>query len=77
MEICDLCGKKEKYENCVWYSDEQFNLCKKHTREWVKEHKPYVDKHKHIKPITKEFTKMCKEEEKLFKIWFNDKKKVI
>ncbi len=71
---CDLCGKEEKYDNCVWYSEEPFNLCKKHHREWLKEHKPYINSHKHIKPQTKEYKKMCKEEERLFKKWFEEQK---
>jgi len=75
MEKCDLCGKEEEYDNCVWYFDEQFNLCKKHYKEWSKEHKPYVDSHKHIIPQTKKYHKMCEEEEMLFKKWFRLKEK--
>jgi len=75
MEKCDLCGKEEKLGNCIWYFDEPVNLCKKHYREWFKEHKPYIHSHKHIKPLTKEYLKMCKEEEKLFKNWFEEKLK--
>ncbi len=77
MEICDLCGKKEEYDNCVWYFDEQFNLCKKHHREWLKEHKPYIKLHRKEKPMTKAHSKMCEEEENLFKEWFKEKQEIL
>ena len=36
--------------------------------------KTYIELHKKVKPQTKEHSKMCKEEEKLFKEWFAIKK---
>ncbi len=75
MEKCDLCGKKEEYDNYIGYHKEEFNLCKKHIREWNKEHKSYREEHKHINPCTKEWEKMCAEEEKLFIDWFEEQKK--
>jgi len=73
-EKCDLCGKKEEYDYPVMYFDEDYNLCKKHHRQWLKYHKPYINSHKHIKPTTKAWSKMCEEEEKLFKKWFEEQK---
>ena len=59
-----------EYENPVYYSEEEFNLCRTHHNEWMKEHTPYIEEHKDIKPITNAWTKMCEEEERLFKKWF-------
>ncbi|MEK6880341.1 MAG: hypothetical protein AABY22_12065 [Nanoarchaeota archaeon] len=72
MNKCELCGKKEKFENIVWYSEEQFNLCKSHHRAWLKHHQPYRDAHKKVKPCTKAWHNMCVEEEKLFKKWLKN-----
>ncbi len=72
MEKCDLCGKKEEYANDVFYHKEQYNLCKSQHKQWLKHHKPYIDSHKKVKPCTKAWSKMCAEEEKLFKKWFKE-----
>ena len=74
MEKCDLCGKKEEFGNPVYYSEEEFNLCKKDHRKWLRHHKPYREKHKKVKTCTKAWSKMCKEEEGLFKEWLKEQK---
>ena len=71
---CDLCGKKEEFDNCVWYSEEQFNLCKKHYGEWTKHHKPYYLKHKNIKTGTQKWHNNCVKEERLFIQWLKIQK---
>ena len=69
MATCKLCGKKQEKENIAYYHVEEFNLCRSHYFKWLKHHKPFIDAHKNIKPNTKEWTKLCREEEDLFKKW--------
>jgi len=75
MERCNLCGKDEKIGNSVFYSKEEYILCRSDYLKWLIHHKPYREKHKKINPGTKAWSKMCKEEERLFKKWFKEQKK--
>lgn len=68
--ICDICGKVSKFEGLCWYSgDLETHLCRSHYMKWNRHHKSYVDSHKHIKSCTKEWKKMCREEQILFVKW--------
>ena len=74
MSECDLCGKQEERENIVWYSEEEYNLCRSHYLKWNRHHKPYREKHKSVKTCTEAWSQMCKEEELLFKKWLKELK---
>ena len=76
MVKCDICGKESKYDGCVYYSEEEYHLCRSHYLKWRKHHKPYEQKHTHIKPCTKAWSEMCRESENLFKVWFKEQKKL-
>jgi len=70
---CDLCKKDRKnFEGCVLFSEimTETHLCRSCYLKWCKEHKSYGNKHRKIKPLTKDWNKMCDEEARLFKKWF-------
>lgn len=69
MIKCSVCNKRERYGHSIFYSEKEYILCGKYYKIWLKEHKPYVDSHKNIKPATEEWKKMCIEEERLFEKW--------
>lgn len=74
MENCRICRKEiSDFEGVVYYSKIETHLCRKHYREWMKFHKPYMDSHKHIKPTTQEWYDMCEEQEKLLMEWLKTK----
>jgi len=72
MEKCKICGKESEFNGLVWYSEDmpETHLCRGHYLKWCKFHKPYSNQHKDVKPCTKEWKKMCREESKLFMQWF-------
>ena len=69
---CDICKKESKWEGHISYTLEmpEIYLCRSHYIKWNKYHKPFVDKHNHIKPCTKSWERMCDEEARLFMLWF-------
>jgi len=73
--LCDVCREDTKsYNGYVSYFKEENHLCRSHYLKWCKHHKPYSDSHKQIKPCTKRWEEICKEEEWLFGIWLNKEK---
>jgi len=79
MENCDICGKKSNFNGLVWYAMDlmpETHLCRSHYLKWCHHHKPYVNKHKNVKPTTKAWKKMCDEEAVLFQEWLKEQKKI-
>ena len=74
MNECFICKKKSTFNGYVAISDGKYTdiyLCRSHYLKWCK-NKEIVEfrkKNKHIKPLTKEWEKMCKKEQSLFDMW--------
>jgi len=76
---CDLCNKERgAYDEFVWYAEwTQTDLCRSCMGKWTKskERKVLEEKYKDAKPTTKLWHKKCKELQKAFDKWFEEKEK--
>jgi hypothetical protein len=74
MEKCSLCEKDRKnFNRLVWYSGSlSAYLCRSCYSKWThnKKCKELKEKYKDAKPCTKQWSKMCSEQQKAFDKWF-------
>ena len=71
---CDICGIETKYNGKVMWHELEYDLCKSHYLTYCR-YKPRLElkkKYKNAKPCTKQWSKMCKEQERIFIKWFKE-----